>query len=62
MTPHQAATCLAHWPAQLTTISASTSPSAVATPVTAFPAVRMPVTRVRSAMTAPPMRAPLASA
>src|SRR6185437_7624120 len=49
---------LAHWPAQLTTISASTSPWPVRTPVTVLFLVRMPVTRVCSEIATPLSRAP----
>ncbi len=67
MTPHIAPIALAHWPAQLITISASMSPSSVRTAVTDRPAPQlsataMPVTRVRSLIVAPRIRAPLASA
>ena len=55
-------TCRAHWPPQLTTISAVIGPSVVCTPVTRPSFVSIDVTRVFSKMRTPPLRAPLASA
>ena len=56
----------AHWPPQLTTISALIGPSVVCTPVTRGPegpsSVSTETTLVFSKMRTPPLRAPLASA
>ena len=54
----------AHWPPQLTTMSALIGPSVVCTPVTRGPpgpsSVSIAVTRTFSKMRTPPLRAPLA--
>ena len=66
MTPTWSPSALAHWPAQLTTTSASMSPASVRTPVTRRPrdvsVVSTPSTRTRSCTRTPWLRAPFASA